>query len=394
MNAKSKIALSLVLMACLASAAWAQAGWSQSEPIKIRVKTDTAVLRLTPSARGEVVADKVAAGTVMEAVRKAGSWYEVRHVSQIGMAVTAYIHKSDVEVVGGPAAPAAAPKPAKAPKPKVERAPAAAVPGKGLELSLGGGMALPGFKSWSDAYEDSFSFGVLQYANVTESLALEAKSPLAAGLSAAYFFTPRAGVKLRLDFRTAQGYKNASTILDLQWKWMSSSTVYTQIDSWPLTGEVGAIPVLSLDGVFRAVATPKLTVAVEGGISLLPAKISASGSIGYVTSWISGFTQYFDYFAIPIQAEASSTGIGFNAGLSGEYRVSPKIGIFAEALYVIGGKLTAEWSAAAGSYASNINSGWTLNFSAENAAEAAGLISPLEAALSFFKIGAGVRIRL
>ncbi len=385
MRDKSKIAVALALLAILAAAAWAS-----SEPIKIRVKTDSAVLRLTPSPKGEIVADKIAAGTVLEAVRKAGAWFEVRHVSPLGAVITAYIHKSDVDVVGEP--PAAKPAPAVR-TPRAGRVPAAAG-GTGLELSLGGGLAFTGAKDWSADYSYSWSYSFLQYANEAGAVSLTYKNPAGLGLSAAYFFTPRIGLKLRLDYRTAQGFENGTNTYGVEWKWTSSSNVYSRNAEWPLTGEVGAAPIIALNGVFRAVSTPQLTVAIEAGATLMPAKISANGTVGYATSWWSGLTQYFDYFAVPIRTEASSTAIGFDAGVRGEYRLSSRIGIVAEAVYTLAGKISSAWEIVPGTYPCNVNTGWQLNVTAEQAEGMADDLAPLEAKLSFFKIGAGVRIRI
>jgi hypothetical protein len=74
--------------------------WSDAAPVKIKVKTTTAVLRLSASPKGEVVVDKVAKGTIFEGARKTGAWYEVRHRSEIGVLLTGFISEADVELIG------------------------------------------------------------------------------------------------------------------------------------------------------------------------------------------------------------------------------------------------------------------------------------------------------
>jgi hypothetical protein len=99
------LAVLFVVTACAGPAGFYD--WSAgSRVVKIRVKTNTAVLRLSPNANGEVAADKVAAGTVFQAVRKSGGWYQVQHRSGIGVMLTAYIHEADIEVVEVTAPPA------------------------------------------------------------------------------------------------------------------------------------------------------------------------------------------------------------------------------------------------------------------------------------------------
>jgi hypothetical protein len=108
MNAKFKVTPALLLAAVLLIAACGPKryyDWSERAPVKIRVKTTTAVLRLSASPKGEVVVDKVAKGTVFEVVRKTGAWYEVRHRSEIGVLLTAYISESDVDPIAAEAAP-------------------------------------------------------------------------------------------------------------------------------------------------------------------------------------------------------------------------------------------------------------------------------------------------
>ena len=108
MNIPPKAAPAILLAAILLVAACGPKhyyDWSESAPIKIKVKTTTAVLRLSASPTGEVAVDKVAVGTVFDAVRKTGSWYEVRQRSEIGMLLTAYISESDVQVIAAQAAP-------------------------------------------------------------------------------------------------------------------------------------------------------------------------------------------------------------------------------------------------------------------------------------------------
>ncbi|MDD8027385.1 MAG: hypothetical protein PHI34_12835 [Acidobacteriota bacterium] len=88
----------IVIAACAGSNRFYE--WSPgSQMVKIRVTTNTAVLRLSPNPNGEIAVEKVAPGTTYQAIRKSSGWYEVQHRSEIGVVLTAYIHEADVEIL-------------------------------------------------------------------------------------------------------------------------------------------------------------------------------------------------------------------------------------------------------------------------------------------------------
>ncbi|GEM_PF-5655987 len=77
--------------------------WSQTPKIvSVRVVSDAAVLRLAADPKAEIVADKIAKGTVYANVRKTGSWYRIQHRSAIGALLVAFIHESEVEAIAEP----------------------------------------------------------------------------------------------------------------------------------------------------------------------------------------------------------------------------------------------------------------------------------------------------
>lgn len=390
MTNRTKAALLVLILAAFLAAPAAAA----DDPIKIRVTSASAVLRLSASPRGEVAVDKVPVGTVFEAVRKTGAWYEIRHRSEIGVLLTAFISESDVEVVGAAAVPAkvkpAATKPTPAPKPAAAVASRPAGSG-GLELGIGGGLAMPGFKDWSGTYNDSFSGGSLQAATESGQLSLSAKSPVAVGLSVAYFFGPKVGVKLRLDYLTKQGFQNGDSAYTLTWRWVGSPE-YNRNKDWGLGGDLTAMPI-SLNGVFRFMDGPKLAVWGEAGLSVVMAKLKGTSTAGYGMTWISGL-QYIDYFDVPIIADASKTAFGFNAGLGAEVKIGSKLGAFLEAGLIMAGALSADWKSQLGTYPSNLNAGWTLNFTDASAESLDGILPALEAKLTFIRLAAGVHIRI
>jgi hypothetical protein len=68
-----------------------------SAQTKIRVKDPNAVIRIEPADKGEIVQDKLAVGTVFTVERKSGDWYEIKYRSAIGVLLSGFIHKSQVE---------------------------------------------------------------------------------------------------------------------------------------------------------------------------------------------------------------------------------------------------------------------------------------------------------
>jgi opacity protein-like surface antigen len=388
MTNRTKTALLVLLLAAILAAPLA----ATAQPTKIRVTSASAVLRLTAFARGEVAVDKVPVGTVFEAVSKTGAWYEVRHRSEMGMLLTAYINESDVEVIGAAPAKAKPAPPAKATQPRAKAEPRTAGSG-GLELAIGGGLAMSGFKDWSGTYTDTWSWALLQNVSETGMLSLAAKSPINLGLAATYFFNEKLGVRLRIDYLSKRTFQDGIGTYKMTWTWsVAPGGPFTQETEWPLTGDLSALPI-SLNGVYRFVSGPSFSAWGEAGLTIVMAKLAASGTIGYATSWTSG-PQYIDYIPLPASVDASKTAFGFNAGLGAEYKIGGSLGLFLEAGYIAAGSISQGWAVPAGTYAGVNYPSAKWIFSDTLAAEVAGKLPSLEAALGFLKLAAGVRIRL
>ncbi len=390
MTVRTKTALLVLLLAAVLAAPLAAA----AQPIKIRVTSASAVLRLSANPRGEVVVDKVPLGTIFEVVRKTFTWFEVRHRSEMGVLLTAFINESDVEVIGEVPAPAKvkpAP-PARTSAPRPQAAPRAAG-GGGLELSIGGGLAMPGFKDWSGAYSDTWSWNLLQSVSESGRLSLTAKRPIHMGLAVAYFLSDTFGIRLRLDYLTKQSFQDGKGTYSMTWTWsVAPGGPFTQETEWPLSGELSALPI-SLNGVFQFVSGPSFSAWGEAGLSIVMAKLSASSTIGYATSWTSG-PQYIDYIPLPARVDASKTAFGFNAGVGAEYKIGSSLGLFLEAAYIAAGSMSQGWTVPAGTYAGVNYPSVRWSFSDDFAAEVAGNLPDLKAALGFLKLAAGVHIRL
>lgn len=90
---KKNIILMLVLFLALAG------GLAAKETI-LKVKVQTANVRSEPDAAAPVVA-QLSLGTLLEAIGRDGSWYEIRVNNEAGREVVGYIHNSVVSLVGG-----------------------------------------------------------------------------------------------------------------------------------------------------------------------------------------------------------------------------------------------------------------------------------------------------
>ena len=90
-----KIALG-VLVICLVGF---PAGLS-AQKIKITVVGKDANIHLGPDAGSRIV-QAAAVGSVFEAEKKVGEWYEINLPSKLGVTITGYIHEKFVETEGG-----------------------------------------------------------------------------------------------------------------------------------------------------------------------------------------------------------------------------------------------------------------------------------------------------
>ncbi len=106
------IPVSVILFLCVPGWAGAETG---SELIKVRIKAEKAVVRLNPEAEAAVIAE-VSKGTVLDAVKKEGEWFEVTlPPDEQGFTLLGYIRDSDVEEIGQMEEPATKPLPVKKP---------------------------------------------------------------------------------------------------------------------------------------------------------------------------------------------------------------------------------------------------------------------------------------
>jgi hypothetical protein len=385
-----KVGLALLVLLLAAGALSAQT--------KIRTKDANAVIRIEPADKGEIVQDKLAVGTVFAVERKAGDWYEIKYRSAIGVLLSGFIHKSQVEEIKGDmAAPKAEPAPVKTEIAREERSEAPGGLRTGLEIGLSGGMGFSSFTSGSGSLSNTLApYDFLQTATETGTLGFTLKNPVDLAASFAYFFTPTIGVRLQIDLPLKQTFQSGTLDYNLSWKWTISSSTYNHSTTWPVTGDFSVIPI-SLNAIVRFPIGATMDAYITAGPSYFMGKINAASSMGVgLTWWTSYYNQRIDYFQVPLTINKSVNGIGFNAGAGLDIRFGESFGVFLEGAYFMGPSSTQDWLVAPGSYPSMIAAGYTLALTQDviDNAHLSTRMSPLEVKLSFMKLAAGIKIAL
>ena len=369
-----------------------------SAQTKIRVKGSDAVIRIEPADKGEIVQDKLAAGTVFAVERKTGDWYEIKYRSAIGVLLSGFIHKSFVEEIkdDAAAAPKTEPEPVKNEIAREERAESAGGLRPGIELAVSGGMGFPSFTSGSSTLNNSYGpVTNLQTATETGSIDFSLKNPVALAASFAYFLTPSIGIRFQVDMPLKQSFSQADGATYSQsWKWYSVSTTWTDTATWPVSGDF-SVTSLSLNGVARFPLASTIDAYITAGPSYFMGKINATSTMGLGLTWFpSG--QVIDYFPIAVSISQSINKIGFNVGGGLDVRLGEQFGLFLEAAYFIGPSVTENWIFQPGSYPGSYFTTSILGLTQTTIddLELNTRLTPLEVKLSFMKLAAGIKIAL
>ncbi|MGD0783718.1 MAG: outer membrane beta-barrel protein, partial [Candidatus Aminicenantales bacterium] len=299
-------------------------------------------------------------GTVYPVESKTGDWYEIKYRSAIGVMLSGFIHKSQVEEVKEET-PVQKAEPLQKSIAGEERAETAGGLRPGLEIGLSGGMGFPSFTGGSGSFTNTWSYNLLQTATETGNLVFSLKNPVTLSGSFAYFFTPSIGIRLQVDYPLKQSIESGTMDYTLSWKWTISPTTYSlsPSPSWGVTGDFSVIPI-SLNGVLRFPLGSTIDAYITAGPTYFMGTINASTTMGLGWSWMSGSDQHIDYFPVPLTISQSINGIGFNAGAGLDIRLGDVFGIFLEAAYFAGPSSSQNWIAQPGSYPSQISTLYTL----------------------------------
>lgn len=385
-----KIFISLIIASLLVSA-----NLLRAEKQKIKIVTESASIRLKADIKSEVI-EYLPIGSVFEFTKKVNGYYEIRFPSKVGVMVTGYIHESFVEEVME-AEPKVEPKRElirRPIQPVTIAEPRKAAPKRG-ELAIRGGYNFGYSVNETISYSDSFSEGLLQSATSTGTLTQKLGKPLGFDGSFNFYFAEGLGIQLRFDYNSKSKFTEDSVSnYKLNWTWTTGGSG-SEEEEWNLEGDV-SLMILSANLIYKVQGGGMFAPLFSGGISYFTGKVKANTTGGGAGTWLYYITpyhyiQYIDYWDIPAELDASFSGIGFNIGGGADILFSPNVALNIDARYFLGKKIEEQWEITPGTYDSNINEGWSLTLSQEEAKLMQEDFESFEFKPSFFKISVGLK---
>jgi opacity protein-like surface antigen len=362
---------------------------SYAQKIKIRVVVDNANVRLKPDLQGEIIRNPPL-GSSFEVESREGDWYEIRVRTEMGVLITGYIHNSFVQVQGEETTP---------PEQETRQAPVQTYDQpqtrderpKRAELVFRMGYVTGYNLSGSYSYSESFSAGILESASTSGKITTEYKSPLGFDGALNFFIAKGIGIQVKFDYNSTVKSNEASrSTYDINWTWSSGGS-YSRENEWSVESEVSSY-ILSGNLLYKIPTGSMVEPLISGGVSYFSGSASVDTTVGYASTWESEGFRYIDYFALPASVEASLSGIGFNVGGGIDFVFTRGVALNIDGRYFSRGKIEVPWQVQGGTYPSNINEGWTITVTEENANEFASQIEPYSINPSFFKVSAGIKI--
>jgi|GEM_PF-2735705 len=382
-------------------------GIIKAEEGKVKVIVENASIRAKPDMSGEVIDVAIPIDTILNVQSKVGEWFEIKITSQLGVSITGYIHEMFVEAaregdVSVPSQPVltqptmTAPvttAPVYAPPPPTYAPPRDDIP-KGA-FGIYGAYGLGPTLLASSSY--NFTWGPwiwLQYADDTGTLYHKVKNPMGFGASFSYLFFEGFGIQIKFDMFFKQSLIAADSGSDytIDWRWSTPPFgPYDESESWDATGELSVMPI-SFNLIYKFQAGSIAPYITAGGTYFL-GKVMFDMFAGKSFSWTSGWSQYIDYFDVPIYVDDSIAQFGFNAGAGVDIMITPSVAVNLAGTYFIGSKVNYNWMADAGTYLGNFfDLDWDLNQDFVDSIMENLNIPPLEVNLTFFQILFGIKI--
>jgi hypothetical protein len=372
-----------VAAACLLAVA---PGWAEQK-IKITVAGKDAAIHLSPDAGSRII-QSAPFGSVFEAERKTGEWYEIKLPSKLGVTITGYIHEKFVateQPAKTPETPAQIAREPVAPRPE-KKPPAKA------DIAVRFGYSPGSNVSSQSAFTYTWSSGSLKTAAEAGEIGHEFGTSLGAGLAFSYFFAGNIGVQLRYDHMlTAKiNADDSYSAYAIAWNWTDGTGPFSQAEEWDVTGEYAVSP-LSLNVIYRIPTKGMFAPTLSAGMTYFLGNVKVETTRGYGFTWTTGNVQSVDYLDIPLRISDSIGSFGVNAGAGLDVILAPKIALNLEAVYFLGGTIEKSWQPVAGTYPGNIfpANAWqaTQTYLDENANQN----GPLKIKTSFLRLFAGVK---
>ncbi|MGB8953201.1 MAG: outer membrane beta-barrel protein [Candidatus Aminicenantales bacterium] len=370
--------------------------------VKVKVIVENASLRLQPTMESEIIEENVAMGTIFEAVKKEGEWFEIKFRSRVGVLLTGYIHEMYVEEVKKKPKKEAVKEPSKpvVPLKAPVRPPQKAVP-KRLEIFLGPGLGLSSFLNDSSRYSrnwnEPINYNVTLLSSVSESGTIrhQFKNPIGFGFSLSYFFARGFGAQLRVDPHFSSVPSATKSQFDMTWTWMTTGKTYSDQKNWNTEGSLSIIPI-SFNLILQMRRGGFLVPYFSAGISYFQAKVKVNSTRGYGLSWmverLPNIDQYIDFINVPVKVDKSLSSLGFNIGGGLDLRFSSSIAWSIGAVYFIGKKHEEYWNIQAGEYYPDYYQDVIITLYESGAEAMRKEVTRLEINLSFLKIFTGIKI--
>jgi len=377
--------------------------------VVLKVKVQTANVRAKPDMQSNIIR-KLDVGTLLEAQKKVGVWYEVTVQTDVGISVVGYIHEMFVEVETAEEEKAKETmkeekvrEPEPVPEVRTQRVERADTAQKKFELSLYGGYALTQVDGQSN-YTGTWGYKLLR--TITQTTNITGKSPGAGsiGASFAYFFTPNFGVQLSGEF-LLKGNIPMKSHFNFDYTWYTGAS-YNETADWKGTGGLNSIP-LSLDLVGRF-GGGTIGGSVSAGATLFMNSFEADSAIGWGVTQYSWYWIWYPYYYYEWQAvdavripavidKTSWTAFGGNFGASLTFKMSDKIGLFLDGRYFLCPAKEFDWGFVLGTYDGIFYDTITdVEFGQDDVDYLAegNKVKPFKVNPSFFRIAAGIKFYL
>jgi len=331
--------------------------FTHAQKQKIRVVVEHATIRLKPNMESEVIGTPPV-GSVFDAEKKIGEWYEVRFASRVGVMLTGYVHEMFVELekeVPKPERRVAPPprREAVQPPPPPPQFPRRPEEFKQFSIFLSGNIPIYSQSVTTD-WSDSWSYQYLSSVNEEGTVTLDSKQSIPGfGGGFVFMFTQNFGIEGRIDFMSGK-VENTASYYYVDWTWSAaagggswSEELSTDDGDYDVTQKKMWLMPISINLHARFPVDTNFIPYISGGLSIFTGKFSAATDMGSAGSWYfedwPDWEQYIDWFTFQYTIEEKINGIGGNIGAGLAIQLSPGVSVNMEARYFIGPTKSFAW---------------------------------------------------